>query len=209
METVKVTIGKFATWPILAGSALTLGLMISGCASGPPKIQTEHDSTINFSAYKTFAVLKPRATGTETDPGAVVRLTEPAMDAVREALTAKGMTEAPLEKADFAVRVSGKSLSKVDVTDWGYPTYATAYPRAGWVYGPGAAGYGGVDVHQYTERTLIVDVYDNATHKPAWVGWSEHTGDAKVEAEPLKQAIRNILAQFPPTTAALPAPPAK
>jgi Domain of unknown function (DUF4136) len=183
---------------LLGASALALSLVLTACATAPPKIQTEHDGTMNFAAYRTFAILRPRASGSAVDPGTAIRLTEPAMDAVREAMTAKGMTEAAVEKADCAVRVSGQSMEKVEVTDWGYTSYPYGARRAGWVYGPGAYGGSNVDVRQVTERKLIVEIYDNASRKEAWVGWSEHSGDAKVEPEQLKQAIRNILASFPP-----------
>jgi hypothetical protein len=182
----------------LSASAFALGVVLAACAAGPPRIQSEHDSTVSLAAYRTFAILRPRASGNAVDPGTVVRLTEPAMDAVREAMTAKGMTEATLEKADCAVRVSGKSVEKVEVTDWGYTAYPYGAYRAGWVHGPGPYGGSAVDVRQVTERTLIVEIYDNASRKEAWVGWSEHSGSGKVEPEKLKEAIRNILATFPP-----------
>ena len=178
--------------------AFTVTLALAACATAPPKIQSEHDGSVNFAAYKTFAILRPRASGSAVDPGTAMRLTEPAMDAVRESMTAKGMTEATVEKADCAVRVSGQSMEKVEVTDWGYTAYPYGAYRAGWVYGPGAYGGSAVDVRQVTERKLIVEIYDNASRKEAWVGWSEHTGDAKVEPDKLKEAIHNILAAFPP-----------
>jgi Domain of unknown function (DUF4136) len=184
----------------LAASALALAL--AACAAGPPKIQSEHDGSVNFAAYKTFAILRPHAKGNAVDPGTVVRLTEPAMDAVRESMTAKGMTEVAVEKADCAVRVSGQSMEKTEVTDWGYTGYPYGAYRAGWVYGPGVYGGSNIDVRQVTERTLIVEIYDNASRKEAWVGWSEHSGNAKVEPDRLKEAIRNILATFPPAAPA-------
>ena len=147
----------------LGRCALALSLALTACAAGPPKIQSEHDGSVNFAAYKTFAILRPHASGSAVDPGTVVRLTEPAMDAVREAMTAKGMTEAVVEKADCAVRVTGKSVEKVEVTDWGYTAYPYGGYRAGWVYGPGPYGGSNVDVRQVTERTLIVELYDNAS----------------------------------------------
>jgi hypothetical protein len=181
--------------------ALALALALTACAASLPKIQSEHDGNVNFASYKTFAILRPRASGNAVDPGTVMRLTDPAQDAVREAMMAKGMTEATVEKADCAVRVSGQSMEKVEVTDWGYTAYPYGARRTGWVYGPGAYG-STVDVRQTTERKLIVEIYDNASRKEAWVGWSEHSGNGKVEPEQLKEAIRNILARFPPAASA-------
>jgi hypothetical protein len=182
----------------VGASTLALLLLLSACET-TPKVQTEHDGAVNFASYKTFAILKPRAKGS-VDPGALLRLSGPAQDAVREAMTAKGLTEAPIEKADCAVLVKGESIEKVEVTDWGYTGYPYGAYRAGWVYGPYGYGAGGVDVRNVTERTLIVEIYDTASRKEAWVGWSQHSGSGKVEPEKLKEAIRNVLAGFPPVS---------
>ena len=167
--------------------------MLSGCAA--PKIHTEHDSAANFAAYKTFAVLPFAASGAGTDPGAALRLATPAGQAVRDSLAAKGLSEAARDQADCAVSVRGESLPRVEVTGMGYTTYPVGVRRRGWVY------YGGVHavgVETTLDRKLIVEVFDNATHKLAWVGWTEHSGDGTVKAEKLSEEIRRILAGFPP-----------
>ena len=184
-----VTIGR-----LLNAWAAVVALALTGCAT-TPKVQSEHDLSANFAGYKTFAVLEPQASGSAIDPGTRMRLTQPAMDAVREVLTAKGMTEVPREKADFVVRVRGQSVSSVQVTDWGYTSFPYGSRRAGWGYSP---GYRGLDVRETTERTLAVEIFDNASRKEVWVGWSRHSGGGPVDPTKLKEAIRNVLATFPP-----------
>ena len=194
MDTGSSPVGRVALLRCLGAclAAVTLGLV--GCAT-TPKVQSEHDNSAKFARYKTIAVLEPRASGSATDPGTVMRLTQPALQAVREAMTAKGLTEAPREKADCAVRVVGQSVSSVQVTDWGYNSYPYGVRRAGWGYSP---GYSNIDVREITERTLSVEIFDNASKNQVWVGWSQHSGSGQVDPEKLKEAIRNVLAQFPP-----------
>ena len=175
--------------------AAMLMLSLANCASTPPRVSSEYNAEVNIANYKTFAVLQPSASGTAADPGAAMRLTQPAMQAVRDSMTAKGFTEAPREKADFVVRVRGQSVTNVEVTDWGYHSYPYGVRRAGWGYSP---GFSQVDVRQTTDRTLIVEIYDNASKNEAWVGWANYSGNSPIEPEALKEAIRNVLARFPP-----------
>jgi Domain of unknown function (DUF4136) len=177
----------------LGACAVALVLGLSGCAAIPPKVQSEYNSSVNFATYKTFAVLEPRASGSATDPGAALRMTQPAMQAVREAMAAKGLTEAPREKADCVVRVRGQSVSNIEVTQWGYTSYPYGVRRAGWGY---SRGFSDVDVRQTTEHTLIVEIYDNASKNEAWVGWSKLSGNNPEDSQKLQDSIRNILASF-------------
>lgn len=168
--------------------ALTFGL--TGCST--PKVQTAHDNAVNFSRYKTFALLPLVATGAATDPGAALRLAQPAEQAARESLLAKGLIEVARDQADCAVAVRGESLPRVEVTQWGYTR--PVYTR----YGRVTVQHGDVDVRSTVDRKLVVEVFDNASHKQAWVGWTEHTGGGEVKPEKLQAAIRKILTGFPP-----------
>lgn len=131
----------------------------------------------------------------------MLRIADPARQAVVEILTAKGLTEANREQADIAVNLRGQSLPKVEVTDWGYRA-VPVYGRYGY---RGAVGYRDVDVRSVEERTLSIEIYDNRTKELTWVGWSKSERSGQIEVERLQQAIRAILAQFP---AGSPAPAA-
>ena len=48
------------------------------------------------------------------------------------------------------------------------------------------------------DRRLIVEVYDNGSHQPAWVGWIERSGDGPVNPERVRNGIHEILKNFPP-----------
>ena len=188
---------RVAVAAAIGACAAAVGFSLTSCASGPAKVESEHNMEVNFAKYKTFAVLQPSASGPATDPGAAVRLTQPAMQAVRDSMTAKGFTETSRDKADFVIRVRGQSVTNVEVTDWGYRSYPYGVRRPGWGYSP---GFSPVDVRQTTDRTLIVEIYDNASKNEAWVGWSKFSGSNPIEPDQLKDAIRNVLARFPPGT---------
>ena len=195
--------GNLASHQLLTACAVAIAMGLTGCNT-TPKVYSDANTTVNFGAYKSFAILELRASGPGIDPGAAMRLTQPVQQTVREVLTARGMTEKPREQADFAVRVRGESLPKVEVTDWGYTSYPYGYGvhRAGWNHygGYGYAGYGGTGGVQVTttdERKLIIEIYDNASRQEAWVGWMERTG-GKVETEKVLEGVRLILAGFPP-----------
>lgn len=173
-------------------ASFVLGL--AACATQPAKVKYEYNSNVNLAAYKTFAVLSPSASGPVSDPGVVLRLTQPAKDAVREALMAKGLTEAPRQEADCVVRVRGQSIKSVEVSDWGYTAYPYGVRRPGWGY---SSGFNPVNVRETTSRTLIVEIFDSASKNEAWVGWSNYSGSGTTDPDKLKAAIQNILARFP------------
>jgi hypothetical protein len=194
----KATCGA-VTLPALGAVAIILMIGLTGCST--VKVRTEHDSAINFSTYKTFAVLPISTAGSGVVPGTALRLAQPVEQPVRDALTAKGMTEAARDQADFAVLVRGESLPRVEVTDWGYTSYPSyGVRRRGWVY---YGGHHDVDVRATEERRLIVEIYDNASHKQAWVGWIERSASGPVDPEMVQNGIRKILEGFPPPSKGL------
>lgn len=179
---------QFNFWSSLA-AGLLVGL--AGCST-MPKVHTERDTAVDFSRYRTFAVLPLAVQGAGVDPGVVLRLARPAEEAAREALTSKGLTEIQRDQADGVVLVRGESLPKVEVTSMGY---SPAYIGRGRVYYPGGARV--VDVQTTNERRLIVEIYDNRIRRLAWVGWMERTGAGKVEPEKVQAGVRAILGEFP------------
>ena len=209
MHRIDAQSGKTSMRRLLAVCALAVAGALTGCST-TPKIYSDSNAAVNFGAYKTFAVLAPRASGSGIDPGAAMRLTQPIQQTVREVLTSKGMTEAAREQADFAVSVRGESVPKIEVTDMGYTAYPYGVSRAGWNhyggYGYGGyggyGGYNGVQVTNTNDRRLIVEIFDNASKQEAWVGWMERTSSAAVDTDKLLEGLRLILAGFPPGASA-------
>lgn len=181
--------------PIKLLSAATLALLVAGCAT---PVKTEVKPGANFSAYKTFALMPLPTESPAGDPGAALRLAQPARDAVVAALTAKGFAEASGETADFSVNLRGKSVPKVEVQELGftYPVH-TRYGRTVTVV---RDPY--LQVNNYDERTLTVEIFDRRSKEMVWVGWLTHEAHGKVKVERVQEAIHRILQEFPPTDAA-------
>ncbi|MBL8862335.1 MAG: DUF4136 domain-containing protein [Planctomycetes bacterium] len=97
------------------------------------------------------------------------------------------------ERPDFQVAAHISSAERIQVVDWGY------------TYRPYGTWYGGgrdIDVWQYEEGTLIVDIIDPGQSALVWRGtakkpvdrsWTPEERDAEVLA-----AVRALLAKFPP-----------
>jgi hypothetical protein len=126
------------------------------------------------------------------------RISVPARQAATEALVAKGLAEVDSQRADIEVNMKGQFLPKVETTDWGY----MALPSSRVALGSHQGGnrYQGLSESEYEERILTIEIFDNRTKQPIWVGWSKRdvTGQpSDVDIEKLKAAIANILSEFP------------
>lgn len=170
--------------------ALAILALLTGCQT---PVKTEFKPDAAFTGYRTFGLIPLPQTGPVNDPGRMLRLGKPAQEAIVESLTAKGFSQADRAAADFVVNLRGQSLPKIEVSNWGYTTYArTRYGRVPVQVGP-------VDVQTYEERTLTIELFDNRSHELVWVGWMTKQSGGKVTPDKLKNAVHQILAKFPPT----------
>jgi hypothetical protein len=93
------------------------------------------------------------------------------------------------------------SRERTDVTSYPQPWVGPWWGGPGW-YGP----YWGnqVDVRQYQEGTLSIDVFDARTQRPVWHGWAKKElsrSDIEQSAEPIRRAVEAVLSKFPPSAA--------
>lgn len=174
-------------------TALAMLILATGCST---MVKTEFKPDMQFSAYRTFAVLPYAGHSPAGDPGMALRLAEPAKEATVAALTAKGFQPVELKQADFAVNLRGDSIPRVKVDDWGYTRYAHTAR-----YGRIPIHYGEVDVHSYDEKTLTVEIFDNKSHELVWVGWLKRETAGTVSAKDVQKAVAKVLSKFPPTPA--------
>jgi hypothetical protein len=178
-------------------------LLLTACGSTPPIV--DYDSSADFAAYQTYAFISenPMMRAPESPPtspllqGRLMRITD-------DTLQAKGFrkVEDP-EQADFAVGFTIGSRDKIKVNSYPEP-YRPYY--GGWGWGaPYYGGYGGgsnVDVQQYTEGTLAIDIYEVDEHKPVWHGVATKRITDSMRRNPdesLTEIVAEILARFPPT----------
>lgn len=177
----------------LAAMLLIAGA-VTGCAT--LRVGSDYDHQASFGGFHTFTWVPRERYGTR-NPLVVQR----ARDAIQAELLRKGYVFAPeAAAADFAVDFTIGSRVRMDVH-----SYPASYV-GGWNWGtPGWWGYpywgSQVDIRQYREGTLSVDVFDARTHRPVWHGWAKKelsTSDVERSEEPIREAVRAILARFPP-----------
>jgi hypothetical protein len=157
-----------------------LALLFFGCASSV-EVTSDYDNQYDFGKLRTFGFLPiPESAGlNQLDADRV-------SDAVTAELTPKGYGFS--RDADFAVVMHFGKHERTDIESWGYS----------W------GGAAGVDLYQYQEGTLVLDLVDMETRQLIWRG----SGTGVLSSDPGTQertqninvAVKRILAQFPPNT---------
>ena len=149
--------------------ALAISLTLPGYVSA--KVSSDTTPGANFAAYQTFSFVNavPPA---GMDPVAYERIRM----AVEQGLTGKGFTKA--SEGDLAVIITLGAQNKTDIDTWGM------FGRQ-------------VDVRQYTEGQLSVDVFDAKTKQPLWHGKATDTIGSSVKPEKIDAEVAKLMAQFP------------
>jgi hypothetical protein len=180
--------------PRFAAVAVAL-MLVSACTT--LQVGSDYDHAASLQGYKTFTIMKREHHGS-SNPLVAVR----ASDAIKADLQQKGFIEASdPSKADFTVDFTIGAQERTDIN--AYPE-----PYLGPTWGWGSMGWWGgpywgtsLDVRQYHEGTLSVDVFDTHTHRPVWHGWAKKDltrSDIENSAEPIRKAVAAVLAKFPP-----------
>jgi len=175
---------------LLTACALAL---ITGCSS--VNIKHDYDSDANFAALKTYTWMAAPTNANGSVQAALQRnslMDKRIKESTNRQLAAKGYTT-DANNPDFLVTYHVGAENKINVTDWGY-----GYGRYGRLYGGGS-----VDVYQYKEGTLIVDVVEAGSRQLLWRGFATATIDPNASTETrtkkIDEVITKILAEFPPT----------
>ena len=106
-------------------------------------------------------------------------------------LEAKGLEMSSMSP-DFLIATHVGKNQRINVTDWGYG------------YGPYGRyrGYSGVDVWEYEEGTLLIDISEGMEKKLVWRGSGKRRVDENASPEKttaiVNQTVQEILDQFPP-----------
>ncbi len=175
-------------------SLCTALLMILAIAPAIAGVTVDYDKAIDFTKYKTYA-------WKEGTPAANPLNEDRVHKAVTAALAQDGLKEATEGEPDCYVytHVSGKSAQSVSIDHFGYGGY---YGWSGWGGGWGTTS---VNVSNYVEGTLIVDVVDAGTKQLAWRGLATKALFPDTKPEKLEQiinkAVTQMFAKFPPKPA--------
>lgn len=175
------------------GAAALCGLILTACAT--LRVGNDFDHTESFSGFHAFSWM-PRTNYGSHNPLVVQR----ARDAIQAALTRKGLTYASdSSAANFIVDFTVGSHERIDVESYPAPYAGPYWGYSGWwgyrYWGPQ------VDVRQYREGTLSIDLFDAHSHRPVWHGWAKKEltkADMEGSEAAIQEAVDKVLAQFPP-----------
>jgi hypothetical protein len=164
----------------LAGSALAQDVTV------------DYDRAANFGAIKTFAVKLETPWG---NPIGEKRL----IQEMTQALVEKGWKVAPEAEADAHAVIHGASRTKRSLN-----TFYSGMGGYGW-RGWGAGGFGTATTtaSEYTEGTLVVDIYAARSKQLMWRGVAQ--GELKDKPEKREKQLQKVsdkmFKDFPPGTA--------
>ena len=166
---------------------LLVAVLLTACTT-TPQVASDYDKSTQFSNFHSFTLIMRPHPSMHSSPLVEQRT----YDAIEQELTHKGFTYVPeLGQADIAVDFSIGAEDRLDVN---------SYPRAG----PGGAGFWGndIDVHQYQEGTLAVDVFDVHSRRAVWHGSAKKElsqSEMEHSETPIREAVTAVFANFPPT----------
>ncbi len=171
---------------------LVAGFTLAACSSSL-SVNTDYNPGTDFSAYQTFSWMPERtllvAQTTPVSPLLEGRL----LRATRAELSSKGMRfVADAEQADVVVSFMLGARDKLHVQ-----SYPATY-RGNWAWG--APYYQNVDVRNYTEGTLSIDIFEVQRHQPVWHGWATKTitNRDRGSDQVINDIVKKILEEFPP-----------
>ncbi len=188
------------TRALISGASLGLALIVTGCSSsGGIESTYDYNREIDFSGYQTYAFISENPMAVSQAQGAVNPMLQGRlMESIRIAMNTKGYNEvSDPESASMAIgfTVGSRDQIKVDT----YPSsFHTGYSRRGYYYG---YNYGTeTRVRQYTEGQLAVDIFDVASHNPAFHGVASKKisdSDRENQQEVLNAVAAEALSGFP------------
>lgn len=185
---------KWIAWDRMAWLSLVAGALLASCAS--MQVGSDYDRGASFVGYKTFAWM-PRTNYGTLNPLVVQR----ARDSIRSVLGNRGFkfVDEPAD-ADFVVDFTIGAHQRTDIRSYPVP-YAdpVLWTRHGWW---GYRYWGDqVDVRQYREGVLSIDVFDGKTRRPVWHGWAKKelsSEDIAHSEGSIHTAVVAVLEKFPP-----------
>ncbi len=153
--------------------AIALALPLAAAA----RVSSDTTPGVNFAQYRTFTLANAGAPA-GMNPVAFERIRM----GVEQGLVAKGYTKA--DEGDLAVVITVGAQDRTDVSTWG------RFGRQ-------------VDVHQYTEGQLSVDVFDTRTRQPLWHGQdTESVERGRIDPDKIDKRVAQVMEQFPARPAA-------
>ncbi|MCP8897833.1 DUF4136 domain-containing protein [Gilvimarinus xylanilyticus] len=178
---------------------VTLGalLVLAGCASSGPKINSDFDRNADFSAYQTFSFVDPLGTDKH---GYSTLVTSHFKAAAREQMESLGYTYTE-NNPDLLVNFFSNTENRTDVrtspsmtASYGYYGYRSGLYMGFPVYGTDT------DTIHYKVGTLNIDVVDAAEKRLIWEGVAEGKLSKEAMENPraaIQSAVSQIFQRYP------------
>jgi len=172
----------------IAMSAFALTLTLAAAAAAQ-QVETTVDRTADFSKYRTFTI--EIATGWGNPIGE-----KNLLDELRKGFTSKGWTEDIQGSPDVRIVAHGATEEKKRLDTFYSGGYGGYY---GW--GWGGVGSSTTTVSEYTDGTLVVDIFDSATKTLVWrgVAQAELKRKQNKREKQASKAVEKLLRDFPPS----------
>ena len=172
-------------------TTIVAALALAGTALAQD-VTVDWDRTANFAAIKTFSLKLETPWG---NPIGEKRLTEE----ITQALVGKGWAVAPEAEASARVVLHGASKTKRSLN-----TFYSGMGGYGWRgWEPAGSAPRPRNVSEYTEGTLVVDIYDAKSKQLLWRGVAQ--GELKDKPEKREKQLQKVtdklFKEFPPGTA--------
>ncbi len=178
-------------------SFFLVGLVLTAGVLHAQKVTADYDKSVDFSQYKTYYFM-----GWEKESEKLLNDFDKRRirDAFTAELTARGMTEGAEGNADLGI--TGFIVIENKTSTTAYTTYTGGYgyrpARWGWGAGMGSSmtTYSEDD---YTEGTLVVDMYDNSSKNLVWQGVMVSTVEMKSEKreKTIPKKVKKMMKKYP------------
>jgi len=165
---------------------LLLSALLAGCST--VSYSSDFDTSVDFAKLKTYEwIPQPPNSRVETLDAQRIK------KAIDDQLAARGL-RIDAGKPDFVVAFQLKTRMRTDVRDWSSPH------RYGWYWDDRR-----IEVRQYEEGTLLIDMYDPESKKMIWSGrataaLASTPPPPDVREKKIDEVVRGILEAFPPKT---------
>jgi len=150
---------------LIAWSLLAM-LLVAGCASGPA-IRSNVDPDVDFHRFRTFAFFDPLATDRE---GYQSLISQQLVRSAERELLARGLQRTDTNP-DLLINFSADLDQRLRVTQTPAPAAGSMNRHRRGFYSTWP-GYQQVDIRQYTQGTLGIDVVDAARRQLIWEGFA-------------------------------------
>jgi hypothetical protein len=169
-----------------------LSVCLVACAPAKPIL--DYNDVYNFSAVRSYAIA-PRDDMQDKE-ALISDMTRNRIELAIEAnMEAKGFKSVDLKQADVSIAYYVITQEQKQITQTQGPGYYRCrYCAPTWATN--------VQVREYTEGTLIIDMIDNKTKKAVWRGSTAGRINPKADMEQRKEqinkAVEFVLSGFPP-----------